>query len=253
MTPVAQTQHQQDTICRACLSRNLSPVGEKDGFTLLRCADCKTSIATPLPTEQELVKFYQNHKKSNCYRSKKASKIRRSLGRVKRLMRASPPGKKFLDIGCNIGYMVAAAHQAGLEAHGIDIDESAIATARQSFPEAGHFETISIQDLAARGDTFDIVYMSEVIEHVRDPDSFIAAAARVMRPGGLLYITAPDGAHFAVPKNFADWGMVCPPEHLTFFSRAGMKKMLSRHGLTVERFQLAFKPGLKAFVRKPRL
>jgi SAM-dependent methyltransferase len=240
----------QKPLCRGCLGNNLSPHGEKDGFEILHCSDCKTSIITPLPTEQELLSFYQNHNKSNCYRGKKVSKMRRSLKRVRRLLRASPPGKKFLDVGCNIGYMVKAAHQAELDAYGIDIDQAAIETACQNFPQAGHFECISIEDLAARGDSFDIVYMSEVIEHVRDPDGFMAAVSKILRPGGLLYLTAPDGAHFAVPKNFSSWGMVCPPEHLTFFSRAGMRKLLARHNLSIERFQLAFKPGMKVFARK---
>lgn len=240
----------EDTICRACLGGNLTKIGEKDGFTLLRCADCRSALAAPLPSEQALMEFYQNHKKSACYKNKKASKLYRSIGRVKRILRAKPPGKTFLDIGCNIGYMVAAAEGLGLDAHGIDIDGAAIETARRNFPKGG-FELISIQDLAARGDQFDIAYMSEVIEHVRDPDAFIAATVKVLKPGGLLYITCPDGAHFGVPRDFSKWGMVCPPEHLTFFSRKGMKKMLARHGLKVEKFQLAFKPGMKAFARKP--
>jgi SAM-dependent methyltransferase len=240
----------QDAICRGCLGHDLSPIGEKDGFTLLRCADCNTAIATPLPSEQELMSFYQNHKKSACYSGKKESKIRRSRGRALRLMREKLPGKRFLDIGCNIGYMVAAAQAAGFEAHGIDIDGAAIEAARRNFPDAGKFELISLQDLAARGDKFDVVYTSEVVEHVRDPEEFIAAASKALSPGGLLYVTCPDGGHFAVPRSFVKWGMVCPPEHLTFFSRAGMKKLLSRHGLKVEKFQLAFKPGMKAFARK---
>jgi 2-polyprenyl-6-hydroxyphenyl methylase/3-demethylubiquinone-9 3-methyltransferase len=240
----------EEYVCRGCLGRNLSPIGEKDGFTLLRCADCKTAIATPLPSEKDLIDFYQNHKKSECYKGKKESKLTRSIGRVKRILSVGAPGKTFLDIGCNVGYMVAAARGMGLDATGIDIDGAAIANARENFRQGEKFELISLQDLAARGDRFDIAYTSEVVEHVRDPESFIAAAATVLKPGGLLYITCPDGAHFGVPKDFAAWGMVCPPEHLTFFSRAGMKKLLARHGLEVEKFQLAFKPGMKALARK---
>jgi hypothetical protein len=44
--------------------------------------------------------------------------------------------------------------------------------------------------------------------------------------------------------------MVCPPEHLTWFSRAGITQLLARHGLKAEKFQLALKPGLKVFARK---
>ena len=66
-----------------------------------------------------------------------------------------------------------------------------------------------------------------------------------MKPGAVLYITAPDGGHFQTPKPIADWNMVYPPEHLTYFTRDGVTRPLARHGLKVFHFQLAFKPGMK--------
>jgi 2-polyprenyl-3-methyl-5-hydroxy-6-metoxy-1,4-benzoquinol methylase len=143
-----------------------------------------------------------------------------------------------------------SAHDLGLEAKGIDIDGAAIAIANENFSGRGTFEAIWLYDLAARGDTFDMVYMSEVIEHVNDPERFIAAIAAVLKPGGLLYLTAPDGGHPLVPRKFENWGMVTPPNHLTYFTREGMRQLLGRHGLEIEGFQWAFKPGMKLFARK---
>lgn len=234
--------------CRGCLGADLKRAGEKDGFFLWRCGACGTVQVDPCPSEAELAAFYSGYAKTGSYLRKKDSKLRRSAGRVRRMLKARPPGKKFLDVGCSVGYMAAAAAGLGCEAHGIDIDSTALDIARKNFK--GVFEHISIRDLAARGDTFDMVYMCEVIEHVPDPDGFIAATAKVMAPGAILYITAPDAGHFGVPKKFTDWNMVCPPEHLTYFTRKGMISLLARHGLDVETFQIAFKPGMKAIARK---
>ncbi|HYD17512.1 MAG TPA: class I SAM-dependent methyltransferase, partial [Patescibacteria group bacterium] len=192
---------------------------------------------------------YQGYAKTDTYMKKKDSKLKRSLGRAKRILSEKPPGRKFLDIGCSVGFMTEAARRAGCEAYGIDIDDQAVGIAKETFKDC-KFETIDIADLAKRGDKFDMVYMSEVIEHVPDPDGFMAAVAAVMNKDAVLYLTAPDGAHFGVPRDFASWGMVCPPQHLTYFSRKGLKTMLARHGLTVKKFQFAFKPGMKAFARK---
>ncbi|MDD9900979.1 MAG: class I SAM-dependent methyltransferase [Alphaproteobacteria bacterium] len=249
-TDISKELNDPAPCCRGCLGGDLSLIGHKDGFDLLRCADCKTVIAGPLPSEEELARYYYSHGKTSDYLRKRDAKIRRGLHRVKKILRARPPGRKFLDIGCNIGFTVEAAHQLGLEAYGIDIDTDAIEQARLHYPAAGRFEAVPVEDYATRGDTFDMIYMSEVVEHVRDPDTFIAAVAKLLRPGGVLYITAPDGAHFAVPRDFASWGMVCPPQHLTFFSRTGMKKLLARHGLDIRSFSIAFKPGIKALARK---
>lgn len=251
MTTALRKPVAEDAWCRACEGRALTQIGEKDGFALMRCADCKTVVVNPYPTDAELMEFYSGYGKTPDYLRKKDSKIRRSLGRVKLIMEQGVPGDRFLDVGCSVGYVVEAASRMGLRGHGIDIDAEAIDIARKNFGSAGEFETVAIEDLAARGDKFDMVYASEVVEHVRDPESFIRSIAAVMAPDAVLYLTCPDGAHFGVPRKFTDWGMVTPPNHLTYFSRAGMKKLLGRHGLSVEKFRPAFKPGIKVIARKP--
>ncbi len=236
--------------CRGCLGRSLLPVGHKDGFDLLRCTDCKTVVVGRYPDDDALAAFYKSYFMTDNYESKKDSKIRRGLGRVKHMMRAMPPGKKFLDVGCSIGCVVEAAQRQGLSATGIDLDPDAIDAAKKRIGAACAFEAAPIQALAARGEKFDMVYISEVVEHVNAPEEFIAAVATVMNPGAILYLTAPDGGHFLVPKNFSSWKMVTPPNHLTWFTRDGIIRLLSRHGLRAEKFQFAFKPGLKVFARK---
>lgn len=237
------------TFCRGCRGENLSLIGHKDGFDFLRCAECKTVVVDPYPSDAELSAFYNSEKSATSPR-KKSNKARRAEGRVKRILRHGVTGKRFLDIGCNVGYLVDAACRLGLEAHGIDIDAGSIETAKKNSSPAAVFEAVTAEELAERGDTFDTIYMSEVIEHVREPEKMIALASRLLRPGGLLYITAPDAGHFLVPKDFLRWNMVHPPAHLTYFTRQGMQRLLGRHGLSVEKYQWAFKPGMKAFVRK---
>jgi 2-polyprenyl-3-methyl-5-hydroxy-6-metoxy-1,4-benzoquinol methylase len=231
----------------------MSPAGEKNGFHLLRCAACRTVTTNPYPSDAELAAFYSSqYHMTDSYLGKSASKLRRGLGRVKRMKRQKPPGKKFLDIGCSLGSVVKAAEMLGLDAHGIDIDPTAITAARAQHGQTCHFEFMSIQELAKRdGAVFDMVYLSEVIEHVRDPEDFVAHISAVMRPGAIAYITCPDGGHFRTPRVITDWKkIVCPPEHLTYFTRQGMTRLLSRHGLEVFGFQWAFKPGMKVFARK---
>ena len=237
--------------CRGCRGRNMAPAGEKNGFYLLTCADCGTTVTNPYPSDAELAAFYSQYHMNESYLGKSAAKLRRGTSRVKRMMRQKPPGRKFLDVGCSLGFVVKAAETLGLEGHGIDIDPAAVELAKHQHGPACHFEAISIQDLAARGGAaFDMVYLSEVIEHVRDPEDFIAHVSAVMRPGAVAYVTCPDGGHFRTPGRITDWKMVHPPEHLTYFTRDGMTRLLARHGLTAFRFQWAFKPGMKVLARK---
>ncbi len=246
----AASPEKSAAFCRACLAPVSEAIGEKDGYALLRCGDCGTVVVDPWPTDAELDAYYRDYRKTGEYMRKRDSKIRRGRGRIKRMLKAKPPGKRFLDVGCNVGFMIVGAKNAGLEATGIDIDESAIAIAKKEFGDAGSFECIPVQDMAARGDEYDMIYCNEVVEHVPDPDDFIKAVSKLLAPGGILYITAPDGGHRAVPKDFASWGMVCPPEHLSYFTRKGMETLLGRHGLDIRKYAVSFKPGIKAIAVK---
>lgn len=233
--------------CPACLGQTFSPSGDKNSYALFRCDGCGTHKVHPQPSPAELAAFYESYVGTTDYTKKRDRKIARSLRRIRKLMRRAP-GKQFLDVGCNYGFAVAAAKQLGLDAHGIDIDPTAVAASAQQF--GPHFEARTVEDYAASGAKSDMVYTSEVIEHTLDPNSFAASLATILRPGGALYLTAPDGGHFGLPKDFTQWEQVIPPEHLTYFTRKGMKQMFERHGFTDVKFAFNMKPGIRLTARR---
>lgn len=231
--------------CKACLTplNVQNTLGRKNNYDLVQCGHCGTVTVNPFPTVEELISFYQQYQGSTDYKRKAAKKIKRARGRIARLMKLTE-GKDFLDVGCNYGFTVKAARDLGLNAKGIDIDQDAINISRQDFGK-DHYAAVSVQEYATAGHKADIIYTSEVIEHVPDPDSFVAAIAKILHQGGVLYLTTPDAGHFRVPKNFVEWNDVMPPEHITYFTRKGMKHLLEKHGLKVKGFAFNLKPGIK--------
>jgi SAM-dependent methyltransferase len=232
-----------DFHCAACLGTIGGLIGSKHNFALRRCTNCATVTVDPFPTPEEIVAFYKSYTGTTDYTKKEASKIRRCTKRIGKFM-AKAPGREFLDVGCNYGFGVAAASQLGLSAEGIDIDSTAVASCNARYADKGKFTAMTVQDFADSGAKKDMLYTSEVIEHVLDPNSFVAALAHILRVGGRLYLTTPDGAHFSLPKKFEEWEAVIPPEHLTYFSRKGMKILLERHGFTHVSFKFNLKPGI---------
>lgn len=184
------------------------------------------------------------------YFAKSASKLRRARRRVKRIARFAPPkaGARFLDVGCNAGYTVEAAREAGYQAHGIELDPVSYRFAKDHYPANQYFNG-PIEDYTP-GVTFDAVYCAEVIEHVPEVDRFTAAIAGLMRPGAILYMTTPDLGHWRTPKDVAQWSAFTPPGHCLFFTFDSLTRLLARHGLSVFRRQAAFKPGLKILARR---
>lgn len=235
--------------CDCCGNTESVFIGRKNGFDLYRCTNCKSSKALPFPTLEELVKFYSNYKGTTNYAAKRDKKIARSRRRIKPLL-PKLRGKKFLDVGCNYGFAAAAAAGLGLDAKGIDVDESSVALAKKQFGNIAEYQKISVEDYAAMGHKADMVFTSEVIEHVLDPNSFVASIAKILNTDGVLFLTTPDGGHWSLPKDFTKWPSVMPPEHLSYFTRKGLKSMLERHGFTDIKMPFTFKPGLKLTARK---
>ena len=233
--------------CRACRSSALCHVGQKDGYDLFRCAECRTVIAHPLPTADELAKVYEGYQGSANYGLKREKKIARASRRLHRLERLTR-GRRFLDVGCNLGFAVAAAQALGFTARGIDVDRQAIDRARTMFGQAS-FDVMPVEALARAGDKFDIVHSSEVIEHVLEPESFAQSICRLIAPGGVLFLTTPDAGHPLVPRKFETWKSVRPPRHLTYFSREGLAKLFGRYGMGQFKFWMNFKTGIQMTAR----
>ena len=99
-------------------------------------------------------------------------------------------------------------------------------------------------------DPFDVVYSSEVIEHVPDVRSFARTIARLLRPGGVLYITTPDLTHWSQPRDLHRRSGFGPPAHCVYFTPQSLIGLLDGAGFDLVRRRLAFKPGIKLICRR---
>ena len=118
--------------CPGCLGPLTRPLGSKNGYTFLGCEKCGTAAVNPLPTEAELDAYYKAYYNTPNYLRKREAKLRQATKRIARI-KGKRPGQSFLDVGCNAGFAVAAARQAGLDAHGIDIDPETVKAAQNAF------------------------------------------------------------------------------------------------------------------------
>jgi 2-polyprenyl-6-hydroxyphenyl methylase / 3-demethylubiquinone-9 3-methyltransferase len=98
-------------------------------------------------------------------------------------------GLRLLDIGCGGGLVSEPLARLGFAVTGIDAGEEMLEVARAHAAESGvaaDYRRIAAEDLAAGGERFDVVLALEVVEHVADPELFLAAVAQLVKPGGAL-------------------------------------------------------------------
>ncbi|MFC4299119.1 bifunctional 2-polyprenyl-6-hydroxyphenol methylase/3-demethylubiquinol 3-O-methyltransferase UbiG [Castellaniella hirudinis] len=99
-------------------------------------------------------------------------------------------GLRTLDVGCGGGLLAEAMAAEGAQVTGIDLAKQALQIARLHGHESGvqvQYECVSAEDYAQQqAGQFDLVTCMELLEHVPDPASVVAACARLVRPGGLV-------------------------------------------------------------------
>jgi 2-polyprenyl-6-hydroxyphenyl methylase/3-demethylubiquinone-9 3-methyltransferase len=107
--------------------------------------------------------------------------------------KAALAGKKVLDIGCGGGILAEAMAAAGASVSGIDLSEKALKVARLHLYESGlsvDYQLVSAEDFAAQhAGEFDVVTCMEMLEHVPDPGSIVAACAQLVKPGGQVFFS----------------------------------------------------------------
>jgi len=167
-------------------------------------------------------------------------------------IRAPKPfsGLSLLDIGCGGGLVSEPLARLGFRVTGIDAGEAMLEVARGHAAAAGvavDYRRGTAEDLAAEGETFDAVLALEVVEHVADPALFLAAAARLITPGGGLVVSTinrtPKAFFFAIigaeyvmgwlPRGTHHWDKFLRPSELA----AGLRP----HGIRLHEMKgLAF-------------
>jgi 2-polyprenyl-3-methyl-5-hydroxy-6-metoxy-1,4-benzoquinol methylase len=223
-------------------------LGEKDGFHLVECKSCQLRQVANVPSNAELDEYYSHWHMNDKYARQAKKKVWRWLPKLLKA-RLKTGGGTFLDVGCNAGFAVEAARRLGFSAHGIEVSDETIAAARSLFP-ANHFETISIQDHAKMAPQYDLVLCSEVVEHLNSVHNFLDALCAVIRPGGLLLLTTPDGDAFANPADFTKWKDVNPPQHLLWFRKRHLIEQMAKRGLHLQWQQYTKKPSLRLMFGK---
>lgn len=126
-----------------------------------------------------------------------------------------------LDAGCGEGFVIDYLHQQdpSLQFTGVDIDEDAIAYAKEHFGDYARFRTGSIYKLPFSDNSFDAILCSEVLEHLDRPERAIEELKRVAREHVL--ITVPREPHFHWVNSLGRWlGLSPDPGHVNFWTKA---------------------------------
>ena len=237
--------------CRICESDSLRarPFGYRfNGRWLgaVECRDCGIIFIHPQPTAEEITRMYSKEYFEGDFRcghvgnyfdeSTLNSLADHAL--INRIKEVKPTGN-FLEVGCAGGAFLSAARDAGYHVNGVEYSTEAAEFARKHFGldvRTGDLEGARYPD-----DSFDIVFMGDVLEHLPDPVTTIREINRLLRQGGILVIECPMQTNTLFSRvGFTAYTVMgrqtavqLPPYHLFEYRPASMKNLLRRCGFEV--------------------
>jgi 2-polyprenyl-3-methyl-5-hydroxy-6-metoxy-1,4-benzoquinol methylase len=145
------------------------------------------------------------------------------------------PGERVLDLGCGAGRFTRALREAGADVVGVELAEPALERARRNVGGADLRLATPDGSLPLGHQEVDLVWCSEVLEHVPDTVAFLTETRRVLRRGGRLLLTVPDHGRLkrtllaltGYETHYDPLG-----QHLRFYTRRSLTRALLATGFS---------------------
>ena len=208
------------------------------------CRNCGLTFANPLtPDDHPSVAGAESTRTKDEYNQRLVSDHSMRTRAAKPVVRGRTqlysvalgrPVSAILDVGCADGCLYPAFHELGVSWDGIDINPEMVAFAQSTGVP------VQLQDFLTRSYAvrYDVVYLSQVLEHVLRPNEFIAKAHNLLVRGGLLHLDVPN--HCGLVPTFRklcpvgnDYGMLQPPYHLVAYNGEALEYLLCKHGFEI--------------------
>jgi SAM-dependent methyltransferase len=220
--------------CPVCDGRTQRVFGQKNGYDLAQCADCRLIFVYPLSADTTAIydEAYFTGGKEYGYADYDRDKepMRRTFEAYLDRVEAELGRKgRLLDVGCATGYFIDLARSHGWEAEGVELSPHASAVGRAK-GLAIHTGTLESVTLPAK--SFDAVTIFDVIEHVSDPAAVLSRASELLAEDGIIAVSTPDASSMWARMLGVRWHLVVPPEHLILFGRRNFVRLLEDAGYT---------------------
>jgi 2-polyprenyl-3-methyl-5-hydroxy-6-metoxy-1,4-benzoquinol methylase len=256
--------------CPLCGSAARRLLLRKDGYDIVQCHGCGLGYVDPLPSPEQLATLYNEDCRQGLTHTigferyvgaqradhralarrlgeiiekaalgaqcpvpgpTQASASRRASRRASALTERGGAQRRLLDVGCAAGFLLDELRRRGWDVRGVELSADLCHYARSQL--GLDVFCGELRDAPWPPASFEVVTVIGAIEHVPDPGDLVAAACRLLVPGGLLVILTENLENPIARRWPSAWNGFMPPEHLFHFTPATLGQLLARHGAAV--------------------
>ena len=211
-------------------------------FHLSGCPNCRCLFLDPPPLQEEIAEFYPAQywwKSSSEILKKLEMTYRRAALHDHIAFIAAAAGSvrhrpvRLLDVGCGSGTLLGILKQRGYDVVGQDFSAEAAAIARAE----NDVEVVpgSLQDAGFGDESFDLVTLFHVMEHVTNPHEILTQVRRILRSNGRIVLQVPNIESWQFRFFGANWYGLDIPRHVIDYSSSSIRKLLGDSGFAVRR------------------
>ena len=213
------------------------------GFDVIECEGCGFKHIIPIPTFEELAyvyteEYYSTEKPLYLERHKEdldwwSSVYRERYNKFEQHLEIER--RRILDVGSGPGYFLLHGKNRGWQTLGIE--PSAQAAEHSRGLGLTIVEDFLTEQTARKLELFDVVHMSEVLEHIPDPKGMLKTVASLLQSGGLVCVVVPNDYNpfqkaLRDALHFKPW-WAAPPHHINYFNFTSLHRLLESVGFEV--------------------
>src|SRR5687767_977356 len=200
------------------------------GFSHYHCNNCQHLFVYPKPLQDVVESYYRDarfYRKAEVEEARLTCEAQARVQVLTNLVEMHGLGKSLLDAGCASGIFMEQAQRAGWLVEGVEMSP---ALCEKAIAKGLSVVNGPLEDLKSKRQ-YPIVTAWEVIEHTVDPEAFLAQLSSRTERGGFVALSTPLNNGLPARLLGPRFPYICPPEHLSLFSKQSIHILGKRIGL----------------------
>ncbi len=219
-----------NSACNLCLHTNPIWYCKKDSIDVFLCPNCGLIYVSEMQKDEDLIKHYSDQYFEPYLKTQSIHLNKRFKKRINEIKQYSFPGT-LLDVGCGAGFFLKLASENGYTAKGVELSPYAARYAKEKL--GLHVFQGELANAGFAKESFDIITLWHVLEHVHDPKKFLGQVNNLLKKNGMLALEVPNIGSLSAHIAGKNWELMAPKEHFYYFNKFTIKQYLKELGFVV--------------------